>query len=149
MWFDMVRSHRMIEQAYAPPSRRSNVEVTDAVNQFFLAADHLVDWLKGDVNRLPGVSVASIEEFRTKDRDMKICHGYSIAAKHRTRTSEPKLECRWEDVKMFPGGGAQVTLVVADPRLDSQRRVDALDLATRVLQKWRDWLRSRGVEPPE
>lgn len=126
------------------------LDVEAWANGFCLACDHLADWLRGDVRRLPGCtrkqSRKRIARFREKEGALQQCR--ALAAAHR-RYREQKATDGTAVIAVHPDGvGWRATAEIGHGEV-ARPAVDVLALADRCIDAWRGFFADHGIEEPD
>jgi len=119
-------------------------EIDRRAMAFFVECDHLRDWLKGDLNALPGVTAAGIDNHAQGSVPLRRCNAISNTDKHHTRRLGTTARIR--ETSITPTG-ARVSIEV-DWASPNATTIDALDLANECVESWRSFFTTFGITAP-
>jgi hypothetical protein len=141
-WLETLRCLRALEAAYTGTEGLNNDEIDDRCLSFFVACDHVRDWLAGDTP--PGVTTDDIEQHFMSSEALQRCNAVCNTHKHHTRRSGTTARIR--ETSITPSGN-RVTIEI-DWATSNRTTVDALDLANGCLESWRAFFTKFSVTEP-
>jgi hypothetical protein len=146
-WRDVQHGLEQVEDAYdiTQAPQHDNEYVRRVVEDFFKDCRELADWLWQD-RQSTGLDEPTVKAYMRGDRDLNLADAIAQTTKHHTRTmgTDP-ITARIMDINTDPGG-RDVTIAWSQPSGASGSE-DALGLARRCVDAWRQFLAGRGLQP--
>jgi hypothetical protein len=147
-WRIIQRHLARLRDQYQDIDTRGNVDVEETVHALFLSLFHLFDWLHQD--SALSLSRTVVNNWINQHRDtLGLCRDYANTWKHMVRDS---ASARIVQITLIESGpnGYKVTLGYRPQGQPQQpmTEVDALDLAERSEQEWRNFLGANGIAIP-
>jgi hypothetical protein len=147
-WRIIQRHLARLRDQYQDIDTRGNVDVEETVHALFLSLFHLFDWLHQD--SALSLSRSVVNNWINQHRDtLGLCRDYANTWKHMVRDS---ASARVVQITLIESGpnGYKVTLGYRPQGQPQQpmTEVDALDLAERSEQEWRNFLGAHGIAIP-
>lgn len=144
-WQDVEHGLQQIETAYdVTQGQYGNEHVRRVVEGFFKDCRELADWLWQDLQSI-GLDEPTIRTFMRSDPDLRLADAIAQTIKHHTRTGTDPITARITDITIGPGG-RHAKIGWSQPS-GAKGSEDALDLASKCVGAWRQFLASRGLIP--
>ena len=133
-----------LEEGYSPGGAAlGNAEVEHRAETFFFECDNFADWLKGDLEALPGVRKRKVERHWQTDPALRKCNDISRTHKHHSPSGRA---ARIRSTKIR-SGGLRVAIEI-DWASESANKDDALELARECVTSWRKFFAKFGIVEP-
>jgi hypothetical protein len=142
-WLSVRKQLERVESACTTSGYKGIDDVKQAFESFFIECDNLAEWLWQD--NATGLSKTAVNNYRYGDRDLRICNGAAVVAKHHTRGDPNAMTARIASVGARPTG-VEATLDWAEG--SNSGTEDALKLARRSVASWERFLKSKGLSSP-
>ena len=142
-WHSVRKQLERVETACSTSGYKGIDDVKQAFEGFFIECDNLAEWLWQD--KTTGLSKTAVNNYRFGDRDLKICNGAAIVAKHHTRDDANAMTARIASVGARPTG---VEVMLDWSEGSNNGTEDALDFARRCVGSWERFLKSKGLSSP-
>jgi hypothetical protein len=145
MWIRTLDGLEAIRRGYAGSAGQMPInEWVSVVTDFFVAAHHLHDWIRGDPAVSAIVKDAALTLFQS-DVSIGLAVDFSNTYKHHTRKSAG----RHVQIGAFYCSANRCTAEIAwtDNGSRQARSLDALTLAENCITAWRSFLTAQGLLP--
>ena len=143
-WRRMMRHLDEIRTLYA---RTGGVDdLTNAVQQFFVACWHLSDYICKDKVYLPSFDENHVWAYKNADAHLPIAQALANTLKHLERRNPADPVARVKRTSIGPPGNFAIVSYEAPPLLEVE--LDALKLAEDCVATWERFLAIEGITPP-
>lgn len=143
-WRRTLRHLDEIKAAYS--GSRSTEDLTQAVQQFFVACWHLNDYIRNDKTNLPTLDEARLQAYRSADPYLPVAQAFANTFKHLYRTRPGDPVARVKSTRIGPPGNTATVSYEVPPQ--SEVEYDALQLAENCVNAWGVFLASEGISLP-
>jgi hypothetical protein len=148
-WRSIQRHLARLHAQYQGTETPGNVEVEETVHALFLALFHLYDWLHLD-RTVPSLDECTVKAFVDQHQNsLSVARHYANTRKHMKRNRPSALIAQITSIASGPQG---YTVTIGhgpgNAPIAGLTGVDALDLAERCEQDWRDLLTQHGIHIP-
>jgi hypothetical protein len=147
-WEIIQRHLARLREQYEGVDTRGNLDVEETVSALLLALNHVSDWLYQD--QATGLTKDIVQHHvRKHPTSLGVCKAYANAFKHMRLIQPGWTVARIDSIGIGPNG-YKVTLTYGPGNQShaSYARADALDLAERSEQAWRQLLIQHGIPIP-
>jgi hypothetical protein len=142
-WLSVRKQLERVETACSANGYKGIDDVSRAFAAFFIECNHMYDWLWQD--KSTGLPKSDVSKYMFADKDLRICSGAAIVAKHHTRDDPGAMTDRLLSVSARPTG---VEVMFEWSKGSSSGTEDALEFARRCVASWERFLNSKGLISP-
>jgi hypothetical protein len=149
LWAQIGRRWARLRRMYGVDHGVSNyAEIEDEVDALLTCLNHLGDWLEHD-DSLPSFDEMTVRDGITDRWPLALCRDYVNTFKHHTRRAtkpdpDPR-SARLESTTITVRGQSVQIWYWSKSDPEHAQRIDALDLATKCYDAWREWLTREGA----
>lgn len=147
-WRSIQQHLIRLREQYQDINVSGNLEVEETVHALFLSLNHLGNWLYND--DATSLDENAVNAFVAQHRDsLRICRAYANTRKHKIRDRPRALMAQITSMEIDPNGySVKIGYRPWDQPTVPVTEVDALTLAERSEQDWRDLLSQHDLAIP-
>ncbi|MEU0560909.1 hypothetical protein [Dactylosporangium sp. NPDC006015] len=142
-WRRVERYHLRVRAIYDGTAPGNSEDWKDVIFDFFVAAHHLFEWIESDP-REPLVVAPVAREWVKADQSLWLAREFSNTYKHHTRSTGVPVRIGGTITER---GQNSMVIEWLDPISGVPNAIDALDLADRCMQAWRNFFVLHGLNP--
>jgi hypothetical protein len=143
-WRRMLRHLNEIRTSYGGTGGTD--DLTNAVQQFFVACWHLSDYICKDKINLPNFDENHFWTYKNADPHLPIAQTFANTFKHLERRTPTDPVARVKKTSIGPPGNNAVVSYEVPPQPEVE--FDALKLAEDCVATWERFLANEGITPP-
>ena len=143
-WFELTNRLARLRSLCVPGSKVNRADLKRETEDYFVACNHIADWLKMDPRLdVLGITDKVVEDFVASEQSLEICRGVANTVKHADPKSNNRFQARIVEFHSGPDGLRQ-TLEYRSS-IQQAQTVEALELAERCHDDWERFLKAQAL----